>query len=195
MPSPGLAATAFWRQRRQQQEEAEEVAGDSFTELPQAIDLLVARLQLLEHKHTYDVLPTGEKAIVSTTTVCQFYETAEAAAAAQNLNDEDEDGCERVDEDEDPAEQIVTVVEIISYYTTGEEQRQNRAIGGVPCFEEEMVLSFWRGLPGDALVIALSPPYRREIPPFRTRGGLAPTATRSLLARCRYACAFHYAYR
>ena len=195
MPSPGLAATAFWRQRRQQQEEAEEVAGDSFTELPQAIDLLVARLQLLEHKHTYDVLPTGEKAIVSTTTVCQFYETAEAAAAAQNLNDEDEDGYERVDEDEDPAEQIVTVVEIISYYTTVEEQRQTRAIGGVPCFEEEMVLSFWRGLPGDTLVIALSPPSRREIPPFRTRGGLAPTATRSLLARCRYACAFQYAYR
>ena len=187
MPSPGLAATAFWRQRRQQQEEAEEVAGDSFTELPQAIDLLVARLQLLEHKHTYDVLPTGEKAIVSTTTVCQFYETAEAAAAAQNLNDEDEDGYERVDhEDEDPAEQIVTVVEIISYYTTVEEQRQNRAIGGVPCFEEEMVLSFWRGLPGDTLVIALSPISSRD-----------PTIphTRSLLARCRYACAFHDAYR
>ena len=41
-------------------------------------ELLVGRLQMIEHIHTYDVLKDGRRAVVSTTTVCQVHETAEA---------------------------------------------------------------------------------------------------------------------
>ena len=114
------------------------------------VDLIVGRMQMLEHKHTYDILADGRKVIASTTTnarsyhvyivlnlshawflnqviastttVCQIFETPEACMASQQLDDEDEDGRERFDDGEGEGPERACLIEMVSYYTTVEGQ-------------------------------------------------------------------------
>ena len=76
-------------------------------------ELLVGRLQMIEHWHTYDILKDGRRAVVSTTTVCQVHETAEAVAAAAERAERGSDEEQDEDEEMPPA---VTIIEMVSYY-------------------------------------------------------------------------------
>jgi curved DNA-binding protein CbpA len=133
--------------------------------------LLVGRVEIIEHKHTYDVLRDGRRAVVSTTTVCQVFETAEAAAvAAASAMGADEDS---EDEDEQPPSAVI--IEMTSYYDHCEpsggwiqakNEGQQRSCEP-PRFIEELALSFWVGPAGDARAESVPPP--EELEP----GGLA----------------------
>ena len=133
--------------------------------------LLLGRMEIIEHKHTYDVLQDGRRAVVSTTTVCQVFETAEdAAVAAASAMGGDEDS-----EDEAVEPPSAVIVEMTSYYDHCEPsggwaqsavaQHQRRC--HPPRFVEELALSFWVGPAGDSRAESVPPP--EELGP----GGLA----------------------
>lgn len=126
--------------------------------------LLVGRVEIIEHKHTYDVLRNGRRAVVSTTTVCQVFETAETAAAAAASAMGQDEGSE--DEDEPPPTAVI--IEMTSYYDhcepssgwvqTEDEGQQRHP----PRFVEEFALSFWVGPAGDARAESVPPPEELE---------------------------------
>ena len=124
--------------------------------------LLLGRMEIIEHKHTYDVLQDGRRAVVSTTTVCQIFDTAEdAAAAVAGAMGEDDDS-----EDQAAEPPSAVIVEMISYYDhcepsggwsqTSAAQHQRRCQS--PRYVEEFVLSFWVGPAGDSRAESVPPP-------------------------------------
>lgn len=135
--------------------------------------LLVERMEVIEHKHTYDVLQDGRRAIISTTSVCQIFESAEAAAvAAARASGE---GGDSEDEDEMAECPNALIVEMVSYYDHCEpsggwaqtEPENEQPGNSAPRFVEELALSFWIGPAGDSRAESVPPPEELEL------GGLA----------------------
>ena len=123
---------------------------------------LLGRLQFLEHKHTYDRLRDGQNAVVSTTVVCQIFESEEALQAAMSgalaqsyeaaaFGEEGEEGQEEAREEQeegDATSEAVVFVEMVAYYDHCEGAEAAGKSAPAP-FIEECVLSFWQGSAGD----------------------------------------------